>query len=125
MRAVRARAHLERRTQPRHGVMGPGSEPQIVARRTNTGESARWSRGCSARATTGEAMTLIISSSDASRSVTQANTVIVGMPLDAITRVDNRPSIATVVLAGAFANNDELAMFLAEFYPTVRLERED
>lgn len=69
-------------------------------------------------------MTLIISS-DVSRSVTQVNTVVVGTPLDAITRLDNRPSIATVVLAGAFASNDELVTFLAEHYPMVRLERMD
>jgi hypothetical protein len=68
--------------------------------------------------------TTLVLSLDASRSVTHANTIVVGTPLDAITRLEQRSSIATVVLAGTYAQNDDIAIFLAEFYPAIRLEQE-
>jgi hypothetical protein len=45
-------------------------------------------------------------------------------PLDAITWLEQRSPIATVVLAGTYARNDHIAIFLAEFYPAIRLEQE-
>jgi hypothetical protein len=50
--------------------------------------------------------------------------IVVGTPLDAITRLERRSAISTIILAGTFARNDELAAFLAEFYPAVHLAKE-
>jgi hypothetical protein len=68
-------------------------------------------------------MQTLIISSDANREATHANSIVVGTPLDAITRLERRCSIDAVVLVGSFAANDELAMFLAEYYPSVRLHK--
>ena len=69
-------------------------------------------------------MTLILSS-DATRSVAHENLIVVGTPLDAITRLEARVPISTLVLAGAYARNQEFASFFAEFYPSIDLEHED
>lgn len=66
----------------------------------------------------------LILSSEAARTVTCGNTTVVATPLDAITRLETRPLIARVVLAGAYARNDELAIFLCEQYPAVQLQHE-
>ena len=47
--------------------------------------------------------------------------IVVSTPLDAIVRLENGPRIATVVLAGSFSKNQELASFLGAFYPSVRV----
>jgi hypothetical protein len=44
----------------------------------------------------------------------------VATPLDAITRLEDQ-RIRTVVLAGSFAQDRELASFLRDFYPDVRV----
>jgi hypothetical protein len=49
---------------------------------------------------------------------------VVATPLEAIMRLERRGRIGTIVLAGTFATNGELATFLDEFYPSVRVERE-
>jgi len=51
--------------------------------------------------------------------------IVVATPLDAIMRLEGRDRIRTVVLAGSYASNRELATFLGEFYPRVRVEREE
>jgi hypothetical protein len=48
---------------------------------------------------------------------------VVKTPLEAIARLERR-RVRTVVLAGTFARNRELAAFLRAFYPAVRIERE-
>jgi len=51
--------------------------------------------------------------------------VVVRTPLDAIMRLERRPQrIRTVVLAGAYATNDELAKFINEAYPWVGVEQD-
>jgi hypothetical protein len=47
----------------------------------------------------------------------------VATPLDAIVRLETQ-RIRTVVLAGSYATNRELAAFVGEFYPTIRIECE-
>jgi hypothetical protein len=49
--------------------------------------------------------------------------ICVATPLEAIMRLENRP-IGTIVLAGEYAANPELAIALGELYPSVRIERE-
>jgi hypothetical protein len=49
--------------------------------------------------------------------------ITVRTPLDAICRLD-RELIRTVVLAGSFATNLELATTLRELYPQIRFECE-
>jgi len=66
----------------------------------------------------------LILSSNAPRLVKHANMIVVTTPLDAINWLEDRRSISTVILAGAYARNDELASFLTEAYPTVHLEHE-
>ncbi len=44
-------------------------------------------------------------------------------PLEVIARLEGR-RIGTVVLAGSYASDPELAAFLAEHHPSVRVERE-
>ncbi len=54
-------------------------------------------------------------------------TICVATPLDAIMRlerVDGRRRIGTVVLAGGYASDGELARVLGVLYPAVRIERE-
>jgi hypothetical protein len=68
-------------------------------------------------------VTLILSS-NASRSITHEDTTIVATPLDAISRLEGHRPISTVLLAGTFARNTEVVKFLAEFYPSVRIEYE-
>jgi hypothetical protein len=65
--------------------------------------------------------TLIVSSDRFSRSHDDA--FVVATPLEAIVRLE-RWRVRTVVLAGTFASNCELAAFLRAFYPRVRIERE-
>ena len=48
---------------------------------------------------------------------------VVTTPLEAIARLERR-RVRTVVLAGTFARNRELAAFVRAFYPAVRVERE-
>ena len=51
----------------------------------------------------------------------------VATPLDAIIRLERAESqrrIHTVVLAGRYASDRELARFLGAFYPAVHIERE-
>lgn len=48
---------------------------------------------------------------------------VVATPLEAIERLERR-RVRTVVLEGTFAKNRELAAFLRDFYPSVRVERE-
>ena len=50
--------------------------------------------------------------------------IVVATPLDAIVRLEHDDHIGTVVLAGTFAGNSELASFFDQFYPNVRIERE-
>jgi hypothetical protein len=52
-----------------------------------------------------------------------ADAICVTTPLDAIMRLEKRP-IRTIVLAGAYADDTELAEFLGEQYPNVRIERD-
>lgn len=66
----------------------------------------------------------LVLSSHASHSITHADTIVVATPLDAIRRLEAGSSITRVVLGGTFARNDELVLFLADFYPAVRLEQE-
>ena len=66
----------------------------------------------------------LILSSNAVRQVKHANTIVVATPLDAINWLEDRRSISTVILAGAYARNDELTSFLIEAYPAVQLEHE-
>ncbi len=65
--------------------------------------------------------TLIVSSEPVPGA--RADAFVVGTPLEAITRLERRP-VHTVVLAGSFARNRELAAFLRDFYPSVRVARE-
>jgi hypothetical protein len=51
------------------------------------------------------------------------NAVVVATSLDAIVRLEKQ-QIATVVLVGANATNNELADFIGEFYPSIRIQRE-
>ncbi len=69
--------------------------------------------------------TMIVSSSHepANHSATE-DAIVVATPLDAIVRLENPESIHTVVLAGSYASNRELAEFLGQFYPSVRVELE-
>jgi hypothetical protein len=69
-------------------------------------------------------METLIISHDGDRGDAHAETVVVRTPLDAIARLEHPRPIDAVVLAGSFAVNDELATFLAESYPSVRLLRE-
>ena len=54
----------------------------------------------------------------------RGDAIVVSTPLDAIMRLEKRRRIGTVVLAGSYARDSELAAFLDEFYPSVRVERE-
>jgi len=51
------------------------------------------------------------------------NGYVVATPLEAIARLERR-RVSTVVLAGTFARDRELASFLRAFYPAIRVERE-
>jgi len=53
---------------------------------------------------------------------TRVDTAVVATPLDMIrTLQEDREQIATVVLMGSFAANGELASFLVEAYPSLRV----
>jgi hypothetical protein len=69
-------------------------------------------------------MQTLIISSNVRGCVAQATTTIVGTPLDAIKSLERLSSIGRVVLGGSYADNDDLAIFISEFYPSVRLDRE-
>jgi hypothetical protein len=49
--------------------------------------------------------------------------IVVWTPLDAIAQLETQP-IAAVVLRGSFAADRELADFLTESYPQLRIEQE-
>lgn len=66
--------------------------------------------------------TMIVSSSSRVRNAGDA--IWVASPLEAIVRLESPEAIDTVVLAGSYATNHELASALAELYPTVRVECE-
>jgi hypothetical protein len=65
--------------------------------------------------------TLIVS--NAGRLEERDDAMVVSTPLDAIVRLERRKRIRTVVLSGSYARDQELAAFLDEFYPSVRVER--
>ena len=50
--------------------------------------------------------------------------IVVTTPLDAVVHLERQNRIRTVVLAGSFARNHELAAFLGSFYPAVHVERQ-
>lgn len=64
--------------------------------------------------------TLILSST-AARSVTHANMIVVGTPLDAIMQLEGGGSISTVILAGSYANNDAMRSAINELYPAIHV----
>ena len=66
--------------------------------------------------------TIIVSSSADPTNLAE-DAVRVATPLDAIRRLEER-KIGTVVLVGEYAMNGELADFLGELYPSIRIERE-
>jgi hypothetical protein len=72
--------------------------------------------------------TMIVSSNNQPSVTPRDNAIVVATPLDAIMRLEKQEHphhrIGTVVLAGSFASNHELATFLDEFYPSVRVECE-
>jgi hypothetical protein len=65
---------------------------------------------------------IIVVSSD--RSSSREDAINVSTPLDAIVRLEHRKRVRTVVLAGTFARDRELAAFLGELYPSIRIECE-
>jgi hypothetical protein len=61
---------------------------------------------------------LVVSASRPERE--RPDTIFVGTPLEVITLLENdRDLISTVILAGRFAKNRELAKFLTESYPAL------
>lgn len=70
-------------------------------------------------------MQMIVSSISARQGTsTGHDSIVVSTPLDAIARLESREVIATIVLAGSYATDRELAAFFAESYPAVRIEQE-
>ena len=69
-------------------------------------------------------MQMIVSSVGAPLGTSRPGAIVVSTPLDAITRLEGHVVIASVVLAGSYATDHTLAAFLAESYPTVRVEQE-
>jgi len=67
--------------------------------------------------------TMILATANQGAPAASDDTVIVTTPLDAIMRLEKRP-IRTIVLAGSYATNRELAAFLGEFYPSILVVRE-
>ncbi len=63
--------------------------------------------------------TMIVSSDQPSVTSAHDGIIVVGTPLEAIIRLEKPERIRTVVLAGAYATNRELATFLSEFYPSL------
>ena len=71
------------------------------------------------------AQTLIVSHTNRPTSgLTDEDPIVVATPLDAIVRLQRAQQIRTVVLAGPYATNHELAAFLGEFYPSIQVECE-
>ena len=67
-------------------------------------------------------MTLVVSNERRSNTGPGTNTFVVATPLDMIMRLEAAPDlISTIVLAGVFAANRELALFLREFSPRVHV----
>jgi len=66
---------------------------------------------------------IMIVASDIAPTTTE-HAFVVSTPLDAIVHLERRGQIRTVVLAGTFARNRELAACFGEMYPSVRVERE-
>ena len=69
-----------------------------------------------------ELRTLVVSNDERHRRAVFArdDREVVATPLDMISRLEDH-QISTVVLAGGFAKNRELASFLLDFYPAVRV----
>ena len=65
--------------------------------------------------------TMIISSDQPSVPSAHEDVLVVGTPLEAIMRLEQRERIRTVVLVGSYATNREFAAFLSEVYPSVRV----
>ena len=66
--------------------------------------------------------TVIVSGESRHRALHRDGAVVVRTCLDLISQLeDTRQLVATVVLAGAFARDAELASFLVEAYPSVRI----
>jgi hypothetical protein len=65
--------------------------------------------------------TMIISSDQPSVPSTHDDVVVVGTPLEAIMRLEQRERIRTVVLVGSYATNREFAAFLSEVYPSINI----
>jgi hypothetical protein len=69
-------------------------------------------------------MQMIVSSIGARQDTSTEDTIVVSTPLDAIAQLEGREVIASIILAGTYATDHALAAFLAESYPTVRVEQE-
>lgn len=67
--------------------------------------------------------TMILATTSQTTPAASDDTVVVTTPLDAIMRLEKR-RVRTVVLAGSYATNRELAAFLGEFYPSIMVVRE-
>ena len=67
--------------------------------------------------------TLIVSNDESHRRAVRkgSDRAVVATPLDMIAQLEGRHGISTVVLAGDLAKNAELATFLLDFYPSVRV----
>lgn len=70
-----------------------------------------------------ELRTLVVSNDENHRRAVfeRRDRAVVATPLDMIARLEEHGEISTVVLAGGFAANRELASFLLDFYPAVRV----
>ena len=69
-------------------------------------------------------MHLVLSSGCHTKPVVRDTAVVVATPLDAILQLEQPRGIATVVLAGSYAQDPALVEFLHEFYPAIRVECE-
>jgi hypothetical protein len=69
-------------------------------------------------------MHLVLSSGANTKPVVRDTAVVVATPLDAIMQLEQPRGIATVVLAGSYAQDPAIVEFLHEFYPSIRIERE-
>jgi hypothetical protein len=67
--------------------------------------------------------TLVVSSRREVEIVGAHDELVVATPAEAIKRLERRPRIHTIVLAGVYARDEALAGFLGVFYPLARIER--
>lgn len=67
--------------------------------------------------------TLIVSSRREVAIAGEHDELVVANLTEAIKRLERRPRIHTIVLAGAYARDEALAGFLGVFYPLARIER--